>query len=69
MVDSKTKTSHPDIVMLRTKAEAHCLDIKTRSAEINEEMKEIFDIKDDEDWIFFLTDQGVIFYNWSNYHF
>ena len=37
MVDSKTKTSHPDIVMLRTKAEAHCLDIKTRSAEINEE--------------------------------
>ena len=30
---------------------------------------EIFDIKEDEDWVYFLTNQGVIFYNWSNYHF
>ena len=37
MVDAKTKTSPPDIVMLRSKTEAHCLDIKTRSAEINDE--------------------------------
>ena len=37
MVDAKTKTSPHDIVMLRSKTEAHCLDIKTRSAEINDE--------------------------------
>ena len=30
---------------------------------------EIFDIGYDNNWVYFLTSQGVIFYNWSNYHF
>ncbi len=30
---------------------------------------EIFDIKNDGDWICILTNNGLIFYNWSNYHY
>ena len=30
---------------------------------------EFFDINEDNGWVYFLTDKGVIFYNWSNYHF
>ena len=30
---------------------------------------EIFDIKDDGNWVCILTDNGLIFYNWSNYHY
>ena len=30
---------------------------------------EIFDIKEDYDWMYFLTNKGAIFYNWRNYHY
>ena len=30
---------------------------------------EIFDIVDDGDWICFLTSNGLMFYNWSSYHY
>ena len=30
---------------------------------------EIFDIKEDYDWMYFLTNKGTIFYNWRNYHY
>ena len=30
---------------------------------------EIFDIENDGDWICILTNNGLIFYNWSNYHY
>ena len=30
---------------------------------------EIFDIIDDGDWVCLLSDNGLIFYNWSNYHY
>ena len=30
---------------------------------------EIFDIIDDGDWVCFLTDNGLLFYNWSSYHY
>ena len=30
---------------------------------------EIFDIIDDGDWVCFLTDNGLMFYNWSSYHY
>tara|TARA_B100000427_G_scaffold140406_1_gene116791 strand:- start:267 stop:1898 length:1632 start_codon:yes stop_codon:yes gene_type:complete len=30
---------------------------------------EIFDIQNDGDWICILTNNGLIFYNWSNYHY
>ena len=30
---------------------------------------EIFDILDDGDWVCFLTSNGLMFYNWSSYHY
>ena len=29
---------------------------------------QIFDLGNDGDWVYFLTNQGVIFYNWRGYH-
>ena len=29
---------------------------------------QIFDLGNDGDWVYFLTNQGIIFYNWRRYH-
>ena len=30
--------------------------------------QKIYDINCDPDWVWFLTDRGVAFYNWEQYH-
>ena len=50
------------------------LDLDSREEWIydhNDELNniEVFDIINDGDWVCLLTDNGLIFYNWSNYHY
>ena len=61
-------------IWMNLKDSIRLIDLDSREEWIydhNDELNniEVFDIINDGDWVCLLTDNGLIFYNWSNYHY